>query len=151
MAFFSAAFFLDFSRFSIEDLVGLVGFLRLGTSIAFFKRSKKRFTTRSLFLYWLRDSSHCKMIFPSLVNLDFNFSCNRCFSISERPSDAGILKVSSTLDETLFTCCPPAPLLRMALNCSSLCICFLSNLKTHIYGLQRYVKKKRGALFVFFP
>ena len=61
--------------------------------------------------------------------------------MSVKPSETGRLKESSTLDETLFTCWPPAPLLRMALKVSSLCICCLSNAKTFVDGLQRYIKE----------
>src|SRR5690606_19701704 len=149
-SFFSEAFFLDCSRFSTEDLVGLVGFRFLGNSKAFFSTSKKRFTTSSLFLCWLRASSHCSNNAPSLVNREESLSSKRSFSASESPSEEEMLKVSSTLEETLFTCCPPAPLLRTALNASSLCTCCLFNLKALIDGLQSYVKENKLSLGLFF-
>src|SRR5690554_3626082 len=134
----------------MEDRVGLEGLLFLGTCRAFSNRAKKRWITNSLFLCWLRASSHCRSRVPSLVKRFPSFSCSRCFSTWESPWEPGRSKASSTLEDTLLTCCPPAPPLRTALKFNSLCSCCLSNFDAVVDGLQRYVKKNRAFPFLFF-
>src|SRR5690606_40842695 len=90
----------------MEDRVGLEGLLFLGTCRAFSNRAKKRWITNSLFLCWLRASSHCRSRVPSLVKRFPSFSCSRCFSTWESPWEPGRSKASSTLEDTLLTCCP---------------------------------------------
>ena len=56
-------------------------------------------------------------IFP---NFPINFSTNINFSLSENRADLPMLKINSTLVETLFTFCPPLPPLLDVLNVISL-------------------------------
>jgi hypothetical protein len=55
----------------------------------------------------------------SIVNLDFNLEEINSFSSSDKDCEAFKSKVKTTLDETLFTFCPPAPELLTALKVTS--------------------------------
>src|SRR5690606_13864438 len=124
----------------MADLVGLVFFLLFGTTKLASRVSRTFLMISSLFLCWLRVSSQCIKRTLSLLNLEDNFLRSRFFSRSVKAMELSRSKVSSTLEDTLFTCCPPAPLLRTALNFSSCMMPSLFNgllrFKTLAYGFQ---------------
>ena len=81
--------------------------------------SRKRLVTISLFLSWLRSSSQLRIKIPSFVNRDWRFNSANVISSGDKILEFGKSKDSTTLDDTLLTFCPPAPLLRTALKLSS--------------------------------
>lgn len=105
--------------FSIAALGILVAFLVLGTTNAIFRMSKNRWVTSFLFLSWLRSSSPFKMSSESVVKRLSSLTLSLAFSSSDKPFDAFTSKVSTTLEATLLTFCPPEPELRTALYCTS--------------------------------
>lgn len=119
LCFFWAKLFFRCKRFSMADFEGFVGLLFLATLSAISRISSSRIMASCLFLCWLLLSSHWIINTFSLVKRLPNFSEIRSFSNAERAFDANTLNAISIFDETLFTCCPPAPPLLMALNCSS--------------------------------
>ena len=117
--FVSESDFLSFSRFRMTDFGIFVAFRIFGMMSAFDIISRKRLVTISLFLSWLRSSSQFKINIPSLVNLDCRFNSAKAISASDNADEFFKSKDSTTLDDTLLTFCPPAPLLRTALKLSS--------------------------------
>lgn len=121
----------------MADRVGLVFFLGLATLKLASRSPKNLCITNSLFLCWLRVSPLCSKRRLSLVSLWASFLRSLVFSDSFRAFEFCRSKVSSTLEETLLTCWPPAPLLRTALNFSS---CIISSLFNFFgYYLSRWL------------
>lgn len=121
----------------MADRLGLVFLLDFGALKLVSRRSKNFWTTNSLFLCWLRVSSFCSKRRLSLVSLWASFLRSLVFSSSLRVLEFCRSKVSSTLEETLLTCWPPAPLLRTALNFNSRIISSLFNF--YCYYLRRWL------------
>lgn len=126
LTFFSACRFFALSLLSFCIREGRF-FLRIfGGTIATSSNEKKRFITSSLFLCWLRPCWEASRSTPSFVRRWDNFSLRRLISSSEKAVVFSNDQYSSTRELVLFTCCPPAPLLRVALKLSSVMSCSLS-------------------------
>jgi len=123
--FVSEIVFLSFILFRMTDLGILVSFLILSMCKLCVIKSKNRLMTMDLFLNWLRSSSQFKMRIFSLVNRVESLDNTNGFSSSDNPWEFSTSKFKTTFDETLFTFCPPAPLLRTALKVNSDKICSL--------------------------
>jgi len=89
---------------------------------------KNLLITISLFFNWLRSSSQFKINILSLVRRDSKFWSKSIFSSSVKAFECHKSKDSTTFDETLFTFCPPAPLLLTALKFNSTSIFSFSKL-----------------------
>lgn len=99
--------------------IKLVGFLFFIGFSASSNSLKNLWSTNSLFFNWLRVSSHCSARIPLFAILFFNFSWIVIFSSFESTDELPTLNNNSTLVDTLFTDCPPGPLLRLYLYFTS--------------------------------
>ena len=132
-AFFSDCSFFALRRFSLASFDGRFFFLTFGTCVATSNNKKKRFTTSSLFLCWLRDVCEERCNTPSFVSLCPSLAARRLTSSSVKASVSRKDQLNATLELVLFACCPPGPLLFVALNdsscksCSLLCTVFISS------------------------
>jgi len=106
-------------RFSIIDRGIFVALRIFGMIKPAAIMSRNRLVTISLFLSWLRSSSQFRMRIFSDVSRDAILVSSSNFSSTDKACDRFRSKVSTTLEETLFTFCPPAPELLTALNCNS--------------------------------
>lgn len=117
--FFSERFRLFWILFLITDFGTLVAFRSFGISNPCFIICRNLLITISLFLSCLLSSSQFRIKIWSLVSRGANFSSNSIISSSDNAFEFFKSKDSTTFDETLFTFCPPAPLLRTALKLNS--------------------------------
>ena len=117
--FLALRFLLPSIRFNFEACVGEVDFLS-GTGVRIFARRLKNFSSAFLlFISWLRSDCEIITISPSDVILFLRAVSILFFSSPLSEGDPDILNLSSILVFTLFTFCPPGPLLLVAVNLSS--------------------------------
>lgn len=133
--------FLSLILFLRTDFGIFVAFLIFGITSPAAIISKNRLVTIVLFLSWLRSSSQFKIRICSDVNLEANLVSNKAFSSSDKAWEFFKSKDRTTFEETLFTFCPPAPLLRTALYCNSTIIFSVS--KTIWIGVHLSINHSR--------
>ena len=107
--FLSDFFFFSESLASFAARGFRVGFLFFGTMSAFAIVSASRSSAAVRFRSWLRVSLATIRIDPSSLRRDDSRvrSLSRCSSVSAL--DSLTFHESSTREDVLFTCCPPAP------------------------------------------
>lgn len=83
-------------------------------------RDAKRLTASSRLEAWVRCFCETTLRTPDLLSRVGSWFLTICFCRSERPGELSTSNQSVTLVLTLFTFCPPGPLLREAVNVNSL-------------------------------
>ncbi len=111
--------FLELSLFSTELLVGLVARRGLSGFKALLIKAYSLLMASSLFASCERSRCETTTSIPSDVIFDSSFFWMSSFSSSSSNEEFRTLKCTSTFELTLFTFCPPGPLLREVKNCNS--------------------------------
>ncbi len=114
-SFFSESFFLLSRRFSTFARLGLVAILFFGTMSDLFTNSWIFSIAIFLFWSWVLLSETVNWRIPSKLILFFNFKAILSFSKSVNTAESSNFYITVTEVSTLFTFCPPLPLLREVL------------------------------------
>ncbi len=151
--FFSERSFFDSNLFNCDEDVGFVLILFFAGVSVFSSMSKNCWVTFWRLRSWLRSLSDTKKSSPSMLILFLSFCLIMLFCASENTSELFTEKRSSTRVFTLFTFCPPGPLLRLAEKVHSVSSCFFcSEERCMIQPFRlRFSSLPMSLIRIFFP